>query len=602
MLLLLTRNLLLVFIAWLMLSTAAFADTTVSLFDSYAGNINFVGAESTRRTQANNGGTGACNVLAPNTNNTAQVSGIPTGATIRAAHLYWAGSGATPDYNVTFEGGNITAAVNRQYTADFVLNNTTTFDFFSGVADVTAQVNAKRNGTYNFSGLTVNTGAPFCAVEGVLAGWSLIIVYEDASEDFRVVNLYEGYQTFRESSITLIADNFRVPAVVNGKYATLTWEGDDTLNNNGENLVLNGTSLTDGDNPVGQQFNSKSNIASISPSTGAVNADSYGVDLDAFAIDSSILSPGSTSATAVYSSGTDLVLLSMQILSITNTAVSDLSITKTATSTFVAGTDATYNLVVNNAGPNIEPGNIVVTDTLPAGLSFVSASGTGWSCGAVGQNVTCTRTGNLAVGANTSNITLTVAVAPTAPASISNTASVSGTNFDNQGSNDDSTATVTLSTGPIISLQKTTETLSDPINGTTNPKSIPGALAEYTISASNSGATPTDNNTIIITDAIPLNTSLFVNDISGAGTGPIRFVDGTPPSGLNYNYSSLASATDNLSFSNDNGATFNYVPSADAEGLDSNVTNIRVSTLGQFLATSPSGDPSFSVLFRVKVQ
>ncbi len=588
------KNLLLIVFTNLLFSSA-FADAPVTLFNSYAGNINFVGAEATRRTQSNNGN--ACAVLAANTTNTAVVTGIPTGASIKAAHLYWAGSGSTPDYTVTFEGGTVTAPVNRRYTADYV----TTYDFFSGVADVTSQVNTKRNGTYSFSGLTVNTGAPFCAVEGVLAGWSLIIIYEDTSEDFRVLNIYEGFETFRNSSITLTPSNFRVPANVNGKYATLTWEGDNSINANGENLVFNGTSLADANNPTGAQFNSISNIASIAPSTGTVNSNSYGVDFDSFPINS-LISPGDTSATATYSSGNDLVILSSQILSITNTMVSDLSITKTATSSFNVGTNATYKMVVNNAGPNVEPGNIVVTDTLPAGLIYVSATGTGWSCSALGQNVTCNRTGSLAVGVNTADIILTVAVSPTAPSTVSNTANVSGANFDNQSGNDQSTAVVSINSGPNISLQKTSITISDPVNGTTNPKAIPGALAEYTIGATNSGGSPADINSITISDVIPNNTALYVGDISGAGTGPIRFVDGSPPSGLSYNYINLANTTDDLSFSNDGGSSYSYVPSPDADGVDTNVTNIRIATQGIFLAASGSGNPSFQVLFRVKVQ
>ena len=55
-----------------------------------------------------------------------------------------------------------------------------------------------------------------------------------------------------------------------------------------------------------------------------------------------------------------------------------------------------------------------MSDTLPAGLSFVSGTGTNWSCGAVSQVVTCTRTIALAVGAQ-SAITLTVGVTGTRP-------------------------------------------------------------------------------------------------------------------------------------------------------------------------------------------
>ncbi len=588
-------------------SIGAFADTPVDLFQSYAGNLNFVGAQATRRTNT-------CTVLGTNTTNSAVVTGIPAGATITAAHLYWAGSYSTqtgstqttPDYTVTFEGGTVTAPADRQYTANYTVGTTYNLDFYSGVADVTSQVITKRNGTYTFSGLAVNTAAGHCTSASVTAGWSLVIIYEDSAEDFRVVNLFEGFQAFRGNSITLTPNNFSIPSSpINGKHATITWEGDAgnsaTLNGFSESIVFNGTTLSDASNPPGEEFNSSSNIASIAPSTGSVDTNSSGVDFDAYTIDS-LLSAGDTSATSTYSSGGDLVILSSEIISVTNTAVSDVAITKTATSTFKVGDNGTYNLAVYNAGPNTEPGNLVVTDTLAAGLSYVSATGTGWSCGAVSQTVTCTRTGSLAVGASAAPITLTVAIGAAAFPSVSNTATVSGDNFDNISSNDSSTVVKAVTDSPSISLQKTSITISDPVNGTTNPKAIPGALAEYAIQATNSGLSAADNNSIVISDAIPANTALYVNDISGAGTGPVRFVDGTPPSGLSYNFVNLASTTDNVSFSNNGGSSYVYVPSPDADGVDTNVTHIRVSTLGQFLASSGSGDPSFQVLFRVKVQ
>jgi len=47
-----------------------------------------------------------------------------------------------------------------------------------------------------------------------------------------------------------------------------------------------------------------------------------------------------------------------------------------------------------------------------------------------------------------------------------------------------------------VSLSKTSVTLSDPINGGVNPKAIPGAIIEYTLTAKNSGSAPADNSII----------------------------------------------------------------------------------------------------------
>jgi MSHA biogenesis protein MshQ len=109
-------------------------------------------------------------------------------------------------------------------------------------------------------------------------------------------------------------------------------------------------------------------------------------------------------------------------------AKADLSITKALTGTMTVGQNATYVLKVANAGPDAEPGPITVIDTLPAGLTYVSASGTGWSCSASGQMVTCTRAGTLASGAETASISVTVKVVTEGDKT--NTATAKGTAYD----------------------------------------------------------------------------------------------------------------------------------------------------------------------------
>lgn len=98
---------------------------------------------------------------------------------------------------------------------------------------------------------------------------------------------------------------------------------------------------------------------------------------------------------------------------------------------------AALTLRVTNAGPDPTDGTAVtVTDTLPAGLSAlvnnpgagagpVAASGPGWTC--TGTATTrCTRSDVLAPGAAYPPITLAVAVASTAAATLRNAPTVSG--------------------------------------------------------------------------------------------------------------------------------------------------------------------------------
>src|SRR6202011_4465080 len=69
---------------------------------------------------------------------------------------------------------------------------------------------------------------------------------------------------------------------------------------------------------------------------------------------------------------------------------------------------------------------VTVSDTLPAGLTPSTASGTGWSCGIAGQTVTCTRADALAAGGSYPVITIAVAVSQAATSPLTNTATVAG--------------------------------------------------------------------------------------------------------------------------------------------------------------------------------
>jgi uncharacterized repeat protein (TIGR01451 family) len=119
----------------------------------------------------------------------------------------------------------------------------------------------------------------------------------------------------------------------------------------------------------------------------------------------------------------------------------DLIVVKTHTGSFAQGaTGRTYTIVVKNAGGLPTSGMVTVTDTLPAGLSATAISGSGWSC-TLGT-LTCTRSNVLAGGANYPAITVTVNVAANAPASLTNTATVSGGGDSASGNNTSADPTV----------------------------------------------------------------------------------------------------------------------------------------------------------------
>ena len=126
-------------------------------------------------------------------------------------------------------------------------------------------------------------------------------------------------------------------------------------------------------------------------------------------------------------------------------AAPDLTLSKTHVGSFGQGTFATYLLVVGNAGAAPTSGQVTLTDTLPSSLSATALVGTGWTCTLA--TLTCTRSDALGPGASYPAITLTVSVANDAPASVTNTAAVSGGGDTYGGNNAASDVTSIIPSG-----------------------------------------------------------------------------------------------------------------------------------------------------------
>ena len=90
---------------------------------------------------------------------------------------------------------------------------------------------------------------------------------------------------------------------------------------------------------------------------------------------------------------------------------------------------------------------------------------------------------------------------------------------------------------PTLSVAKTEAVVSDPVNGTTNPKAIPGATVEYTLTITNTGAVAA--NGVAFTDAIASQLTLLQNtyntsnNVSITAGGVTRFCTAESPSDSN---------------------------------------------------------------------
>jgi uncharacterized repeat protein (TIGR01451 family) len=180
----------------------------------------------------------------------------------------------------------------------------------------------------------------------------------------------------------------------------------------------------------------------------------------------------------------------------------DMTIAKSHTGNFTQGqVGATYTIIATNAGSTSTIGTVTVTDTLPAGLTATAISGTGWSC--VLGTLTCTRSDALGAASSYPVITLTIAVANNAAASVTNSASVSGGGQSNTA-NDSATDQTTIN--QLADLTITKSHTGNFTQGQVN--------ATYTITATNSGFTSTSGMVTVI-DTLPVG--LTATAISGTG-------------------------------------------------------------------------------------
>jgi uncharacterized repeat protein (TIGR01451 family) len=152
------------------------------------------------------------------------------------------------------------------------------------------------------------------------------------------------------------------------------------------------------------------------------------------------------------------------------------------------------------------------------------------------------------------------------------------------------TITNTRRAAALLEISKISTVISDPVNGTTNPKAIPGAVIEYAITVRNVGAGVVDASSIVLVDVMPAEMAFAV------GT-PVTFTNGTPSSGLNpFNASTM------VGFSQASGgaAPYTYTPTGT---FDANVRGIRIAPTGTMAAaTSATNQPSFTIRFRAQVR
>jgi uncharacterized repeat protein (TIGR01451 family) len=186
---------------------------------------------------------------------------------------------------------------------------------------------------------------------------------------------------------------------------------------------------------------------------------------------------------------------------------SDIGIAKAGSGSAVPGSDYAYTVTVDNLGPDSTASVTTVTDTLPADVTLIAASGPGWDCTASTPSaVECVLPPGFAAGASVA-ISVLVSVSPTAAGDIVNTVVVSNPD-DFNPDNDTATAVTPVADAlPVADLSV--------VKDDAGITAVPGETMSYSIIVANAG--PDTATNVMVRDTLPSGLSV-VSVVSPVGT------------------------------------------------------------------------------------
>ncbi|MEG4993174.1 CARDB domain-containing protein [Microcoleus sp. B4-D1] len=190
------------------------------------------------------------------------------------------------------------------------------------------------------------------------------------------------------------------------------------------------------------------------------------------------------------------------------TSEPDLTITSSAPANATVNTPFDYTLTLNNAGTGNATG-VSAQFTLPAGVTYNSASGTGFTATQAGGVVTFTGTGAIAAGGS---VPLTINVTPTVAGTLTSAAGAAvadpGNAIAETSETNNSSSTIVNTIVAATSEPDLTITSSAPANATVNTP------FDYTLTLTNSGTAATPAG---VTANFTLPANVTYNSASGTG-------------------------------------------------------------------------------------
>ncbi len=183
----------------------------------------------------------------------------------------------------------------------------------------------------------------------------------------------------------------------------------------------------------------------------------------------------------------------------------DLSVTKSlnvASSNLVAGGNAVFDIVVQNAGP-LDATGVVFQDVIPAGLSFDAiANASGPFTTNVNGSTVDVIIGNLAAGGTSATFQVLVNIDANQTTDVTNTGTVSGDQVDIDPSDNSESELVDLIESDLSIVKSAAP---DPVNA--------GSQLVYTITVTNDG--PDAASGVVVVDPLPADVTYLSADVDG---------------------------------------------------------------------------------------
>jgi uncharacterized repeat protein (TIGR01451 family) len=195
----------------------------------------------------------------------------------------------------------------------------------------------------------------------------------------------------------------------------------------------------------------------------------------------------------------------------TVTAQADLALGLTGTTSAQVGQNLVYTINVSNSGPN-EADGVVLSDALPAGVTFVSATATQGPTPTPTGNVVTASLGTIASGGS-ATVTITAKAGPNAAPTVTNKPTVASQTTDPNTANNTESLTTTVTPLSDVSVKITASATAIKV----------GDNLTYSAVITNSGPSPATN--VTFTDPLPAGLNL-ISSTSTAGAQP-TLTDGT---------------------------------------------------------------------------